>query len=67
MKITNVAVTYEIAAPRERPNRDALQVLDGGGTVKVRIEAKDGLSDVVAGTSSTGLAGSGARRGRWRS
>ncbi len=55
MKITNVAVTYEIASPRERPNRDALQVLDGGGTVKVRIEAKDGLSDVVAGTSSTGF------------
>ncbi len=55
MKVTKVEVTYDVAPPRERPNRDALQVLDGGGTVKVRIEAKDGLADIVAGTSSTGF------------
>ena len=55
MKITKVEVEFDVAAPRARPNRDALQVLDGGGTVRVRIEAQDGLSDVVAGTSSTGF------------
>ena len=55
MKITRVEVTYDVARPRERPNRDALQVLDGGGTVHVRIEAKDGLSDVVSGSASTGF------------
>ncbi|HET7769497.1 MAG TPA: hypothetical protein VFN74_12035, partial [Chloroflexota bacterium] len=55
MKITKVEVEHDVAAPRARPNRDALQVLDGGGTVRVRIEAQDGLSDVVAGTSSTGF------------
>ncbi|HEV2125636.1 MAG TPA: hypothetical protein VGW38_23025, partial [Chloroflexota bacterium] len=55
MKVTKVEVEFEIAAPRERPNRDALQVLDGGGAVRVRIEAQDGLSDVVSGRSSTGF------------
>ena len=55
MKITRVEVEHDVAAPRARPNRDALQVLDGGGTVRVRIEARDGLSDVAAGTSSTGF------------
>ena len=55
MRITKVDVTYEVAAPRERPHRDALQVLEGGGTVRVRIEARDGLADVVAGTSATGF------------
>ncbi len=53
MKITNVEVTHEVAPPRARPIRDALQTLDGGGTVRVRIEAQDGISDVAAGTSST--------------
>ena len=55
MKITNVEVEHEVARPRERPNRDALQVLDGGGTVRVRIEAQDGLSDVVSGSASSGF------------
>lgn len=55
MKITKVEVTFEVAPPRERPIRDALQVLDGGGTVHVSIEARDGLSDVVVGRSSTGF------------
>jgi L-alanine-DL-glutamate epimerase-like enolase superfamily enzyme len=53
VKITKVDVTYQVAEPRARPNRDALQVLEGGGTVRVRIEAQDGLSGTVAGTSST--------------
>src|SRR5919202_3235437 len=53
MKITHVEVDFEVAPPRERPIRDALQLLDGGGTVRVRIEAKDGITDTVAGTSST--------------
>lgn len=55
MKITKVEVEHDVAPPRARPIRDALQVLDGGGTVRVRIEAQDGLTDVVAGTSSTGF------------
>jgi L-alanine-DL-glutamate epimerase-like enolase superfamily enzyme len=55
MKITKVEVRSEVAPPRERPIRDALQVLDGGGSVHVRIEAQDGLTDVVSGTSSTGF------------
>lgn len=55
VKVTKVEVEFEVAAPRERPNRDALQVLDGGGTVRVRIEAQDGLSDVVSGRSSPGF------------
>ncbi|MBI3970568.1 MAG: mandelate racemase/muconate lactonizing enzyme family protein [Chloroflexi bacterium] len=55
MKITNVDVSFEIAPPRARQIRDALQLLDGGGTVRVRIEAQDGLAGVVAGTSSTGF------------
>jgi L-alanine-DL-glutamate epimerase-like enolase superfamily enzyme len=53
MKITGVEVTYEVAGPRERPIRDALQTLDGGGTVRVAVEARDGLSDRVVGRSST--------------
>jgi L-alanine-DL-glutamate epimerase-like enolase superfamily enzyme len=55
MRITKVEVEFDVAPPRERPNRDALQVLDGGGTVRVRIEARDGLADVASGTSSTGF------------
>ncbi|HEX2516848.1 MAG TPA: hypothetical protein VH257_19235, partial [Chloroflexota bacterium] len=53
MRITDVEVTYEVATPRARPNRDALQTLDGGGVVQVRITAQDGLSDTVSGVSST--------------
>ncbi len=53
MRITDVEVTYEVATPRARPNRDALQTLDGGGVVQVRITAQDGLSDSVSGVSST--------------
>jgi L-alanine-DL-glutamate epimerase-like enolase superfamily enzyme len=55
MKITKVEVVYEAARPRERPIRDALQVLDGGGTVRVRLEARDGLTGSVSGRSSTGF------------
>jgi L-alanine-DL-glutamate epimerase-like enolase superfamily enzyme len=55
MKVTKVEVEFDIAPPRERPIRDALQLLDGGGTVRVRIEAKDGLNDVVVGTSTIGF------------
>jgi L-alanine-DL-glutamate epimerase-like enolase superfamily enzyme len=55
MKITAVEVTYETAKPRERPIRDALQVLDGGGTVRVTVEAQDGLSGRAVGRSSTGF------------
>ena len=53
MRITDVEVTHEVATPRARPNRDALQTLDGGGVVQVRITAQDGLSDSVSGVSST--------------
>jgi L-alanine-DL-glutamate epimerase-like enolase superfamily enzyme len=53
MRITDVEVTHEVATPRARPNRDALQTLDGGGVVQVRITAQDGLSDTVSGVSST--------------
>src|SRR5947207_1299863 len=55
MKITKIDVDFEVAAPRARAIRDALQLLDGGGTVRVRIEAQDGLSDTVSGKSSTGF------------
>ena len=55
MKITAIEVTYDVAPPRERPIRDALQTLDGGGSVKVAITAQDGTSDRVVGTSSTGF------------
>ncbi len=47
MKITNVIATPESAGP-PRPIRDALQLLEGGGSVRVRIETDGG----VAGTSS---------------
>lgn len=49
MKITSVLASAEIAAPRPNPVRDALQVLDGGGVVRVRIETDTG----VAGESAT--------------
>src|SRR6185437_15233959 len=49
MKITNVLASAEIAAPRPNPIRDALQLLDGGGVVRVRIETDSG----VAGESTT--------------
>jgi len=55
VKITGIEVTYDVAPPRERPIRDALQTLDGGGTVRVAITAQDGTSDRVVGTSSTGF------------
>jgi len=51
VKITSVVATFEVAPPRLNPIRDALQVLDGGGTVRVRVEADDGL----VGTSATGF------------
>ena len=55
MKITKVTVSFSVAPPRAREIRDALQLLDGGGSVEVRIEGSDGLSDVVTGMSSTGF------------
>ncbi|NCV22545.1 MAG: mandelate racemase/muconate lactonizing enzyme family protein, partial [Chloroflexi bacterium] len=55
MRISRVVVTFDIAPSRARPLSDALQVLDGGGNVNVRIEATDGINDVVTGTSSTGF------------
>jgi L-alanine-DL-glutamate epimerase-like enolase superfamily enzyme len=55
VKITAIDVTYEVAPPRARPIRDALQTLDGGGTVRVEITAEDGMSDRVVGRSSTGF------------
>ena len=55
MKISRVVVTFDIAPSRARPLSDALQVLDGGGNINVRIEATDGINDVVTGTSSTGF------------
>jgi len=51
VKIKSVVATAEEAPPRPNPIRDALQVLDGGGTVRVRVEADDGL----VGTSATGF------------
>jgi L-alanine-DL-glutamate epimerase-like enolase superfamily enzyme len=51
MKIESVRATFDIAPPRERPIRDALQVLDGGGTVRVEIRSTDG----IVGRSSTGF------------
>lgn len=53
MRISRVVVTFDIAPPLARPLSDALQVLDGGGNINVRIEATDGIRDVVTGTSST--------------
>ena len=53
MKITNVLASAEIAAPRPNPIRDALQLLDGGGVVRVRIETDSG----VAGESTTSFTG----------
>ena len=44
MRITAVVATGEIAAPRPDPIRDALQVLDGGGAVRVRVETDDGVT-----------------------
>ncbi len=55
MRIESIEVTHDVAPPRARPIRDALQVLDGGGTVHVTVRARDGLRDVVTGTSSTGF------------
>ena len=49
MKIARIAATAEIGPRRPDPIRDALQVLDGGGTVRVRIETDEG----AAGVSST--------------
>lgn len=48
MKITRITATAEIAPPRPDPIRDALQVLDGGGTVRVRVETDDGVTGVSA-------------------
>lgn len=49
MRITRVSANGEVAPPRADPIRDALQVLDGGGSVHVRIETDDG----VVGESAT--------------
>lgn len=48
MKITKVVAVPEIAPPRTDPIRDALQKLDGGGVVRVRIETDDGVCGVSA-------------------
>ena len=51
MRITSVKATFEVAPVRENPIRDALQVLDGGGTVRVEVTTDDGL----VGRSATGF------------
>jgi L-alanine-DL-glutamate epimerase-like enolase superfamily enzyme len=48
MKITAINATAEAAPARRAVIRDALQVLEGGGTVRVRIETNDGASGVSA-------------------
>lgn len=49
MRVTAVLAVGDVAPPRDEPIRDALQVLDGGGAVRVRVETDDG----VAGESTT--------------
>src|SRR5687768_9691531 len=44
MHITRVEITATMAAPRERPIRDALQTLSGGGTVQVTLHTDTGLT-----------------------
>ena len=51
MRITSVRATFEVAPFRENPIRDALQVLDGGGTVRVEVTTDAGL----VGRSATGF------------
>ena len=51
MHISRVEVTATLAAAPERPARDALQTLSGGGTVRVRLITEDGLT----GEGSTGF------------
>jgi len=51
MKIKSVVATYTVRERPANPIRDALQVLDGGGSVHVTIETDDGL----VGKSSTGF------------
>lgn len=48
MRISRVVATPEVAPPRPDPIRDALQVLDGGGTVRLRVETDDGVAGVSA-------------------
>ncbi len=59
MQIKDVLVTYERRPHSERPIRDALQTLSGGGSVSVEVVADDGL--VGRATSSFGR-GDGAPR-----
>jgi L-alanine-DL-glutamate epimerase-like enolase superfamily enzyme len=49
VKVTRVEAIPEVAGPRPNPIRDALQLLDGGGSVRVRLETDDG----VVGYSAT--------------
>jgi L-alanine-DL-glutamate epimerase-like enolase superfamily enzyme len=44
MKITSVTATPEPAPPRRAIIRDALQVLEGGGTVRVKVETSEGVT-----------------------
>ena len=43
MRIVSVQAVPEVAPPRANPVRDALQTLDGGGSVRVSITTDDGL------------------------
>lgn len=52
MYVSRIETTVAYTPPRERPLRDALQVLSGGGVVHVRVHADDGL--VGEGSASFG-------------
>lgn len=52
MKIKTVGIEIQRQTPRANPNRDALQLLTGSGSVKVTVTAEDG-------TQGTGDAGFG--------
>ncbi len=52
MKITQIETTMTITPPREKPIRDALQTLSGGGIVTVKVHTDNGI--VGAGSAGFG-------------
>jgi L-alanine-DL-glutamate epimerase-like enolase superfamily enzyme len=59
MRITHIETTATRNPPAERPIRDALQTLSGGGTVRVRVHTDDGL--VGEGNAGFGRIGGAPR------
>jgi L-alanine-DL-glutamate epimerase-like enolase superfamily enzyme len=43
MNITQIETTMTISPPREKPIRDALQTLSGGGSVTVKVHTDTGI------------------------